>query len=75
MIVDLSVITDQFHVYLLPCHNLDFTGESVLHVTSDMLILRDCLDTDIIIAKWHLSTLRRYGQDDTKFVVEAGRLV
>ena len=62
-----------FHVYLLPNTNTEYSGEYLLHVTSESIILRDANYSSQVLVTWKLNTLRRYGRDDSKFTFESGR--
>ena len=64
-----------FHVNLIPSMALALSGECLLQVTSDNLILFDISSPSQELMSWPLNCLRRYGGDQNQFMFESGRYV
>ena len=62
-----------FHVNLIPSMALALSGECLLKVTSDNLILFDINTPTKELVSWPLYCLRRYGGDHQQFMFESGR--
>lgn len=72
---DAVLFVDTFHVYLLPTPNLTVHGECLLQVTSQDILIFDAVSASVLLVRWPLCALRRYGRDQSKFTIESGRLV
>ncbi|XP_033115711.1 docking protein 5-like [Anneissia japonica] len=64
---------ERFHVFLQPSAHLSVSGECTLQVTEDSVFLWDVIDPKLKLATWPLQSLRRYGKDNYRFLLESGR--
>eukprot|EP00794_Sanderia_malayensis_P018878 gene18878-20778_t len=64
---------DCFELTLLPSANLNVSGQCSLQITPTHVELHDLKDPEMFLASWPIATLRRFGHDQNKFLLETGR--
>ena len=52
---------------------LHFINECTLQVSSELIKVYDVYDSSKLLISWPITGLRRYGKDESKFTLEAGR--
>ncbi|XP_071958514.1 uncharacterized protein [Antedon mediterranea] len=64
---------ERFHVFLQPSSHLSVSGECTLQVTEDSVNLWDVINPKLKLVTWPLYSLRRYGKDNQRFLLESSR--
>lgn len=60
-------------MYLQPSAKLNISGECILRVSSEEVLLYDEKCAKVKLVSWPIRALRRFGYDAARFTFEAGR--
>ena len=69
------ILPGMFNVFLQKNSKTSFSGDYLLQVTGDSVVLHASSSGEIPVVTWKIKALRRYGCSDGRFNFEAGRLV